>query len=561
MRKYLPATPTILLLSTLLIGLFPQSAADPMMMAPFAVLSLFMILSGKLLKLPSNDIFLFLLMLLWTLWAVSGITAIVTFPPKVTWVIMGTLPLAYLVTRTSHDINPLRYLSLLILPFATYTLWQGTQGITRPDDPFDDSNLLGLLYAFGILSALPHTLPEQNKKARLIFASVAIILLTALILTQSRSAMITLICAGAVFIYLAKPIKAKISKEKLVIGAGLAGLLTLLCITTGFFERFTLITERGIDPSIIGRISIWKAAWDMSWVHPLTGLGLGTFHLHYPAYRMAGDNSLGWMVHMDTLQTAVECGWIAAITPYSIFIYAFYTAYKNRHILTPPQIGAATLITCMFVGMHMNYPMEVAPFLIITGTSFAILIPPTTPKPVPVITSCGLLATLLFGIWTITYTGMTLMLAEEVQKSYRLMDQPRFDKAMQACINDGDKDFPDCRIMAARFLTLAHDKNWQRTEKLLAEAEAANPLNPEPDYIRAERLMGLNPPQPDEAMTRLKHSLSLNPSYWPARRMTITILMQKDDKISARAVLDEGLIYRYSRRTVEDISRLRKELQ
>ena len=208
----------------------------------------------------------------------------------------------------------------------------------------------------------------------------------------------------------------------------------------------------------------------------------------------------------------------------------------------------------------MNYPMQVAPFLIILGTSFAVLVPTTSIKPIPIISSCGLLAALLFGIWTITHAGMTLLLSQEAQKSYRLLDQPRFDKAMQACINDGDKDFPDCRIMAARFLTIARDKDRQRIEKLLSEAEAANPLNPEPEFIRAQRLMGINPPQPDEALSHLKQSIKLTPTFWPARRMAIEILIKKGDYTSARALLDESLIYLYSRRTVEDISQLGKQL-
>lgn len=555
--------PTALLLSALLIGIFPQSAADPQMMLPFALISGFLILSGNLLRIPSNDIILLLLICLWALWTASGLHSIIPFPSKVTWVLMGTLPVSYILARTLPDKNPLQILPVICLPFAAYTIWQGLHGISRPNDPFDDSNLLGLLYAFGILSALPKTLPDQKKIIRILSAGIALVLLGALVITQSRSALIALACSGFIFFLLTKPVKITISKQLAFKLAGAAGLFILSLAATGFLGRFQIFTADGaLDSSIVGRLSIWQASWHMTMVHPLIGFGIGTFHLHYPAYRMAGDNSLGWMVHMDPLQTAVESGWIAAFILYAIFIIPFIFIYKHRSTLTRNHIAAAPLIVCFFIGMHMNYPMQVVPFLIILGTSLAAISPSSGDiRKIPVVTSCTLLAVLLCGIWTMTHTGMTLMLSEETQKSYRLMDQPRFDKAMQSCINDGDKDFPDCRVMAARFLTLAHDKDWQRIETLLDEAEAANPLSPEPDYIRAQRLMFLNPPQEEEALVLLKHSIELNPAYWPARRMAVEILMKRGDKTSARSLLDEGLIYRYARATVDDISRLRKKLQ
>lgn len=555
-------SPVFILLSALFIGLFPQSAADPLMMAPFALLSCFLILSNGLLKLQSNDIILFLLVILWLLWGLSSLHSVIPFPSRVTWVLMTTLPVAYMVARTS-DVKqtPLNFLSLLIIPFAVYTIWQAAHGIKRPNAPFDDSNLLGLLFTFGLL-AIP-SLPDVKGK-KIISILAAVILAAALIATQSRSAVLALICGIAIYALLNKNLRQiSLSKDTWFKLSGAAALILIAIFASGFWERFKILKGGMIDPNITGRLTIWRGAFHMSLDHPLLGWGIGTFHLHYPSYRMAGDNSLGWMVHMDPLQQAVESGWAAPALLYAIFAAAAYFIYKNHKAYTPTQKSAAAILASIFIGMHLNYPLQVMPFLIVFALTLSTLSPsrPDQGKSVPMVVAGCLLLTVIFALWISTKAALTFMYAAETQKSFRLQDQDRFNKAMMACINDGDKDFPDCRIMAARFLTLARDKDWERIENLLSEAERANPVNAEVDYIRAQRLMFLDPPHPDEALPRLKHSLSLNPSYWPSRRLLIDLLVKKGDKTSARSILDEGLIYRYARPTIDDISRVRKSLE
>lgn len=59
-------------------------------------------------------------------------------------------------------------------------------------------------------------------------------------------------------------------------------IVTTLLFITGFSDRFSVWTNGTLDSNIAGRFAIWTAATNMATMHPLTGFGLGTFHLYYP---------------------------------------------------------------------------------------------------------------------------------------------------------------------------------------------------------------------------------------------------------------------------------------
>lgn len=550
MTRAIPYIIPFLILSAMTAGLFPQSAGDPFMMAPFFIIASTLISSGCIFKIKKDDFILLPLMGMWLAWLLSGIYSDVPFPSKVTWVITSTLPAAYLLAK-STDKNPLSLLPIICLPFAIYSIWEWINGLQRPDTPFDDANLLGLLYVFGILSGLPQTHADKQKNIRILFGISLTILFIAIIITQSRSALLCLICGGIFYATIKYPISTYLNKKMLIKIAAAIPLFLLLVYATGFINRFNIST---------GRLTIWQGAWEMVSEHPFLGFGLGTFHLYYPPYRMGGDDSLGWMVHMDPLQTAIESGWLGVLILYSLFIIPFAFLYKNRKIINHIQMGSGAILVSFFVAMHLNYPLRVVPFLIILAMALASLNFKTPKEKIPLMASCGILLTLLSAVWVMTQTSITLLLAKETDKAYHLHDQSRFDTAIAACINNGDKDFPDCKLMAARFLTLAHDPDQTKINWLLNGAEKANPTSPEPDYLRAQNLLLQSSGNMDKALELLKHSLSLNPAYWPSRRLAIEILIKKGDRPAAQTLLDKGLIYPYATQTRDDISRIIKTL-
>jgi len=529
-----------------LLGLIPQSADLPLILVPFIVMAVTLILGNRLINLSSTDPLLLTLLSLWLLWGISGLLSPVPFPSKITWLIFGALPLSYMVTVTyrTNLTSPLIATAGLL---AFYTLWQFGHNIKRPDFPFEDANLLGILMAFAAIASF---------KNRYTLYAVPLFL-AALITTESRTAFLALIAGLGVYFSLSPAHWEKSKRFNLIVGTlAMTILIGVMTIFTGFGDRIT----HTLDHST-GRLALWSAASDMSWIKPLTGLGLGTFHLQYPPFRLEGDNSLGYMTHMDPLQMAVESGWPATILLYSIFVLAGWIALKNKTRNALP----AALLTILLISMHLTYPLHVVAFLVVMGFALGLIRsnhhdPHTEPHKTSLFFSGSLLITLLLTTYLSVSALYTFMIWGEVKKSAHLHNQPRFDAAMTACLEDADPDFPDCRIMAVRFMFMMPQKDLSQAGKLLDEAERANPLNAEIPFLRAQAIFLNAPEKPIETQRLLEKSLALNPAFWPARKFAITLDLGAGHKDLARKTLEKGLIYPYPKATRKDIETMRQQI-
>lgn len=546
-------SPALLLAFPFIIGLIPQSGDHPLMLVPFLLMATILILLNKILKLSLQDPMLLAILGLWLIWGTSGLLSPVPFPSKITWLIFGALPLAYMMGATlkTHflPLTALTAASLALYAFYDFVV----SGHFRPDFPFDDANLLGIFFATGILASLRY-------KFTWVFIPI---ILGALILTESRTALLALILGAIPFFFLHKkqPLETLI-KNKMVWAVTLTLLVVIIPLTliTHFDDRLLLTMEHST-----GRLAIWKASLNMAMIHPLTGLGLGTFHLHYPVFRLAGDDSLGWMVHMEPLQSAVESGWLSTLLLYIIFIMADLQTYakKQNKNLSKDQIIATSILVVIFVSMHLTYPLHTLPFLMIMGLCLATLYKKTTPynqSALSLAFSTPLLLTLLGTIWLALSGVYTFMIWNETQTARRLHDQKKFDATLTECLDHGDPTFPDCRLMAARFLSLAQKADTHQMIRLLDEAEHANPINPEIPYLRARSLLITDPNQTGKILPLLEESLRRNPQFWPARKMTINVMLNTGQKTQAQTILEQGLIYPYPKQTRLEIESLRTQI-
>lgn len=86
------------------------------------------------------------------------------------------------------------------------------------------------------------------------------------------------------------------------------------------FERTAAVLSgdlAGLDHALSGRITIWRAAIDMSLDHPLNGVGVRGFRDAYPAYVQPGDPPLeggvGYHAHQIVLEVLSETGVIGFV--------------------------------------------------------------------------------------------------------------------------------------------------------------------------------------------------------------------------------------------------------
>lgn len=100
-----------------------------------------------------------------------------------------------------------------------------------------------------------------------------------------------------------------------------------------------IIVSRSV--SLMERVSMVKAAWQLAWLHPWTGLGLSSFPFYYAQIRTEYMTA-GWHCHNDLLQIAIELGVPAALL-FTAMLLLFICRTSRHNAVTGYIILAITL--------------------------------------------------------------------------------------------------------------------------------------------------------------------------------------------------------------------------
>ncbi len=539
------------LVLSFLIGLSVQEAANPLMVTPFLLTGAWLVGSGRLATLSFRDPVLWGVLALGALWLQSLFVSGFTFNSKVTLLTLGILPLSFMMWRTlalSAQTQARVAMGVLGVGLlcACHALYEEIfLKEWRPAWPFLDANLLGILFSLTLLSLLPFTLKaEQDKRLRAALIAAATLLVAGLLVTQSRSAFIGTVAGMG---YIAFQLRHQIPRTRaFLIGLGAACMAALAAaFTTGLLSRFALLLSGDIDAS--SRLSIWGTAFDMNLLHPLRGFGAGTFGMVYPLYREpGGDNSLGWWVHMDPLQWAVESGWSAAIVFYALAGYIGYRIYKLRD-RSPLQIGFIAALLSLFINAHTAYPLHVIPFMIMaTGMVHALIPAPVqAPRSVTYAGAGILMIVVTLGMWTAVNSARTLFSWQQVQAARLTNVYENFEGEMMHCLERADPDFPFCRLLLIE-TTLQMQMSMHiapATLTMIKDLQQQFPLLPQPDYFLGVYLEKTDFANTAAAIDAYKASVIKMPTFWIARRALIEALMRDKQYLQALATLESGAKY------------------
>ncbi len=539
------------------IALFPQDAANPWMMAPAALLSVYLILSGRLSQINLRDPVLCFILLLWLGWTWGAIFSPVPFASKVTLAILSTLPVAYLCA-SGRDITKFLYgvialITLLAFAAIVHILMNGYYSRARLF--FDDENMLGGLIAFIMPLVLNFHFLAKNRKTKILIHIIFAVLAGGLIATQSRSAFLGVIVGIAAVLF---KNRSMISKHSLKLALIPALIVLIGIFTTYFGERLVLMLQ--MDKDVLGRAALYSSAFKMIAIDPLRGVGLGVFHLSYPHYKTLADNSAGFWVHMDPLQWAVETGIGTALTFYALLgtvIWRFF-----RHDLTPLQIGAGASLITIFTISHLNYPLHYTAILLLTGVFLSLFsLPPSFAlSRLRYLPATSLTIFLLCLIWTIMHTAPTLYFWTKAINASQGKDMKSYADNLQICIDKGNPSFPACRIEAAGYLIRQMPGPPQDVLVWLQEAEIASPDSPESDIWRAQYYLKKNPNDLNLVMATLRKALAKNPTLWPPRSLLVQILTSQKKYQEAFDTLQEARKWQIDRSFLEEYYKMEQNL-
>ena len=156
-------------------------------------------------------------------------------------------------------------------------------------------------FALSVNLALPMCLylfgASKSTIGKMVWAGMLVLLVVAVVVTQSRGGLVALACMGMYF---------WLKSNRKVIGLfGIALVVAVVMVAapTQLFDRMERLTGENIDGSAQGRLLAWGAGVRMALDHPFVGVGAGHFPVKYGVeYRPEGygPNEIPWQTAHST---------------------------------------------------------------------------------------------------------------------------------------------------------------------------------------------------------------------------------------------------------------------
>ena len=204
---------------------------------------------------------------------------------------------------------------------------------------------------------------------RPMYAFAALLMAVALIMTNSRGGLISLVAEILFVIVIAGPgmghreqsrtsllMRTALMRTAMALGLGIVLFLGALAVGgPGVFGRL-LGTVNAADPTT-GRAHFWNVTLDVIKNHPILGSGLGSFSVIYTRYDSGNGLYRLEQAHNDYLQTLADGGIVGGLLGLSFLIILFGRGFARRNTDDKFRRGVATgaLAGCFAVLVHSAF--------------------------------------------------------------------------------------------------------------------------------------------------------------------------------------------------------------
>lgn len=324
------------------------------------------------------------LMGLYLIWVfIVDIHSLIPNPSLLTLSILVGLPLTYLIAsnlkafdKAWYHLRFLFFIGASIL--AVWGLWQVIDqiGYGWPVGPLVDRNafaaLMNLLWFPTAYLFLTHT---SSRGKAVLFGVGLFIINMALFATASRGGIATWLLLLPILLWAGWRYTQKkgwvVAIPLIAIAAYIVSMN--LGADANIANRSFALSQ---DASTGTRLLLWQSAIQMTWTHPFTGTGWGTFAGIYPAFRSPLENTTaGVFAHNDYLQLAAEGGVIAPLLLLFILLGILWQLRRSVKLSnTSAGLESTTLllgVLAIFIHAGVNFIFYFAFMNIIAGLYLA----------------------------------------------------------------------------------------------------------------------------------------------------------------------------------------------
>lgn len=304
--------------------------------------------------------------------------------------VVATLPLTYFLTRLQLLIDtPWQRIESALHwvagSVAVMTVLEALVKQGRPFGTFEDANAPAALWNVLFFPLYLQLLARHREGIALreMKTQLALLLLLMSVLVLSNSLGGQLCFVGGLFLAtLASGWRRSVSYKALALAlAVFVPLYTLGTPLVSGRDSADRMANLGDEGSFTERVEMVKSTWQIYREHPLTGSGLGTYKILYPAVRSVEERSTtGDLAHNDYIQFLAEGGpllqacllALLGVTTWRLFNLSFRPAStgleESERLRTA---GYAVALMCLLMHAVMNFIFYVLPLAMVAGAYLA----------------------------------------------------------------------------------------------------------------------------------------------------------------------------------------------
>ncbi len=516
-----------------LLASFLFSGETSIYYAPTIILTIFaLFLSWKEhIRIPLHTLILFAFIIFS---ALSFFWSSAPYISLVSWLAISILPISYLTVRhilqrfPNNGAQKITYVLItLVLILCIYGFYSSyIENSSRLSSVFANPNTFSSLISICLIPSIIYLTKSGNK---LLWIAVSLLLIISLILTGSRSGLLTSVITISLIFYFT-PINNKQKYIALLICTYsiLGAIFYLLDFT--FFTRIIDTFSDTYSDSTQGRILIWSGAINLAKDNIIYGTGLGSFFLEYPQYRLPFDPSAGDWAHNDTLQILTELGAIGALLWLGFWSCLLYSLIRNHKKISHYALIGSICSIGFFIQGNITYLYLVMPVLFITGGCLALYDNEITSFNIKIKKLHLLIPSILIIIVT-TQSMISMLLAKSAQKNMVSAQKEKAIKQIQFIDRYGSPHFYKHNLI------LGKRGDFNALEKIKNSCQSCA----SPYFI--EGLINLQSGNIKEAKSSLWKAMRKDPSDQNIRLHFIRILEAQGKNKEAAVIAKVGFNY------------------